>query len=116
MIDFDQITDEELELLIRTSKPRIREDCGSERPCPFVSCRYHLKYDIDENGDLIDNFPHVPIEKMMHSCALDLADEKEFTPYQISRLTKIKVDEVLEILDRSFEQMEEDFPELLEIL
>ncbi len=56
-------------------RPKTRGDCkGSERPCPFVSCRQHLALDISEDGSIKQNFPHLEIDEMIDTCALDVAD------------------------------------------
>lgn len=59
-------------------RPRTRADClGGERPCPWVSCRYHLFLDVLESGALRLNFPNPEPWEMANSCALDLAAERE---------------------------------------
>lgn len=57
-------------------RPETRGDCvDGPRPCPFVSCRYHLYIDVDpRSGALKLNFPHLEAEDMPESCALDVAD------------------------------------------
>jgi hypothetical protein len=55
-------------------RPRTRADCyGAARPCPFVSCRYHLYTDINKSGTLRVNFPDREPGDMHPSCALDVA-------------------------------------------
>lgn len=57
-------------------RPKTRADCiDGPRPCPFVSCRYHLFLEVTKRGALKLNFPHLDVTDMEHSCALDLADE-----------------------------------------
>lgn len=59
-------------------RPRVRGDClGGERPCPFVSCRYHLALDIQESGGVKVNFPDIEVWEMKETCALDVADRAE---------------------------------------
>jgi hypothetical protein len=57
-------------------RPRTRGDCeGSERPCPFVSCRYHLYLDVDPiSGAVKLNFPEREPDELAETCALDVAD------------------------------------------
>lgn len=57
-------------------RPKTRADCADgPRPCPYVSCKYHLKYEINPvNGSIRDNQPGVDIEDMDHSCVLDVVD------------------------------------------
>lgn len=55
-------------------RPKVRSECGEQRPCPFVSCRYNLYLDV-KNRRLRLNFPHLTPEQMPWSCALDEAAE-----------------------------------------
>lgn len=57
-------------------RPQTRAGClDGPRPCPFVSCKYHLYLDVDpRNGAIKLNFPDVEVEGLRESCALDVAD------------------------------------------
>lgn len=57
-------------------KPRTRAECeGTERPCPFVSCKHHLYLDVSaRTGAIKLNFPDIEPDEMRESCALDVAD------------------------------------------
>lgn len=52
------------------------------RPCPWVSCRYHLYLDVKavgkqkKHGSIKIFFPDKDPTELKHTCALDLADEK----------------------------------------
>lgn len=56
-------------------KPSCRADCATaERPCPFVSCKYHLYLDVNpETGSIKLNFPDVEVWEMEETCALDIS-------------------------------------------
>jgi hypothetical protein len=56
-------------------KPACRADCATaERPCPFVSCKYHLYLDVNpETGSIKLNFPELEVWEMEETCALDVA-------------------------------------------
>lgn len=61
-------------------RPRTRADCvGGPRPCPWVSCRHHLYADVSDNGWLKLNFPHLDVDEMAETCALDVADKGGIT-------------------------------------
>ena len=61
-------------------RPWTRGDCiDMPRPCPFVSCRHHLYLDVTKHGRLQLNFPGVEVEDLIHSCALDVADDGDHT-------------------------------------
>lgn len=56
-------------------RPRRRGDCvDGPRPCPWVSCRYHLAHErikrLDEDAAV-----EAITETMTQTCALDLADD-----------------------------------------
>ena len=57
-------------------RPRHRMECKDGiRPCPFVSCRFHLYLDVNPNtGTLKLNFPGMEVWEMPFTCALDVAD------------------------------------------
>jgi hypothetical protein len=55
-------------------RPRYRSECGTARPCPWVSCRYHLYLDVKMTGLIEIPFPACPPWRMKESCALDLVD------------------------------------------
>jgi predicted DNA-binding protein (UPF0251 family) len=61
-----------------TSKRRLpmtRAECPEERPCPHVTCKHHLAFDVDaRNGSIKTNFPHVEVDELAESCTLDVAD------------------------------------------
>lgn len=56
-------------------RPYTRGECaGGFRPCPFVSCKYHLYLDVTVNGGIKLNFPQREVWELRDSCALDVAD------------------------------------------
>lgn len=57
-------------------RPRTRGECLTmERPCPYVSCRYHLGVDVDpRTGSIKFNRPDLEPWEMSETCALDVAD------------------------------------------
>ncbi len=66
----------------RDGRPRVRGDCaGGERPCPWVSCKWHLYLDVGKEvagpkaGRSIKlNFPDLEVDQVPETCALDVAD------------------------------------------
>lgn len=83
--------------------PRTRGDCAQdERPCPFVSCRYHLYLDVHpETGGLKLNFPHFEPHEMVESCSLDVADREGVTLEQIGSMLSITKERVRQLQDRA---------------
>lgn len=60
---------------VNTEFPETRGDCPTVRPCPFVSCRYHLYLEVTSHGSIKFNFHGREPWEMGESCALDIADE-----------------------------------------
>lgn len=55
--------------------PRTRADCiDAVRPCPWVSCRYHMWADVSVQGSIKFSFPSIEPQDLPYSCALDVAD------------------------------------------
>lgn len=56
-------------------RPITRGDClDAPRPCPWVSCKWHLYLDVTAAGTITLNFPAIEPDQMRESCALDVAD------------------------------------------
>lgn len=56
-------------------RPRTRADCeDAPRPCPWISCRYHLYIDCTRPGSIKFNFPDKEVWDLEHSCVLDEID------------------------------------------
>lgn len=56
-------------------RPKTRGDCvDGIRPCPFVSCKYHLYLDVTGDQSIKINRPGVDLADMPETCALDVAD------------------------------------------
>lgn len=69
----DDLSQEEL-ASAAALRPKTRGDCeDGPRPCPWAGCRYHLYLDVSARGSLKINFPHLEIEDMAATCALDEA-------------------------------------------
>lgn len=76
---------------LRMVRPKQRIDCcGVPRPCPWVSCKWHLYLDVnDDTGAIKLNFPDVEVWEMEHSCALDVADAGPRPLEQVARLMNL---------------------------
>ena len=84
-------------------RPLVRGDClaggsNAARPCPWVSCAYHLALDVSEDsGNIKITFPGVEIEAMKHTCALDLSDGDGITLDEIGAAQNISRERVRQI-------------------
>ena len=79
-------------------RPQTRGDCGKERPCPYVGCRYHLYLDVNPlNGSIKLNFPDLEVEDLPESCALDLAEKGRQTLEEIGEAMSLVKERVRQI-------------------
>lgn len=71
-------------------RPVVRGDCldggsNAQRPCAFVSCRYHLAIDVHPTkGTIKENFPGLELEQLLDTCALDAAARDGMTLEDVS--------------------------------
>jgi hypothetical protein len=91
-------------------RPQTRRDCEDmERPCPFVSCRYHLALDVDPaRGSVKRNFPHLDVHEMAETCVLDLAERGGMTLEEIALAMNLTRERVRQIEDGVLRGMRED--------
>lgn len=61
---------------VKLSRPKVRGECPSFRPCPWVSCKYHLYIDVTPTGKVKINFKDLEPHHLLESCALDVADSQ----------------------------------------
>jgi hypothetical protein len=83
-------------------RPKTRGDCAtSPRPCPYVSCKYHLAVDVSESGGLRINFPGLEVEDLIETCALDVADrgaDRGGTPLEdVGVLTNVSMERARQV-------------------
>jgi len=62
---------------VEALKPRSRNECREGiRPCPHVSCKYHLFLDVNpQTGSIKFNFPGLNPWDLKESCCLDIAEK-----------------------------------------
>lgn len=73
--------------LLQPKRPPNRSVCEQGvRPCPYVSCRYHLYLDVRGDGVLRINFPDREPDEMLASCALDMSEDGPRTLDQVAAL------------------------------
>jgi hypothetical protein len=89
----------------RTARPTRRSEClAAARPCPWVSCRYHLFLDVShDTGTIKLNFPGKEIWELEHTCALDIADEGEATFEQIGGLLNLTRERIRQMTNEAVE-------------
>ena len=80
-------------------RPQSRQDCvGMERPCPFVSCKYHLYIDVHPvRGSIKVNFPDLEVWEMTDTCALDIADRGGITLEEVGQIMNLTRERVRQL-------------------
>jgi hypothetical protein len=80
-------------------RPTTREECKDmERPCPFVSCKYHLYIDVHPvRGSIKLNFPDVEVWEMTETCALDVADRGGITLEEVGEIMNLTRERVRQV-------------------
>jgi hypothetical protein len=80
-------------------RPKSRGECkDTERPCPFVSCKYHLYIDVHPvRGSIKINFPDVEVWELTESCALDVADRTGITLEEVGEIMNLTRERVRQV-------------------
>lgn len=80
-------------------RPRSRKECAHGlRPCPFVSCRYHLYLDVnEEKGSLKLNFPDLEVWELPETCALDVADRGGMTLEEVGEIMNLTRERIRQV-------------------
>lgn len=91
-------------------KPRTRAEClqgeNAERPCPFVSCKYHLYLDVSPRSGAIKlNFPHLEVWEMAETCALDVADRGGVTLEEVGEIMNLTRERIRQLETRGLAKL-----------
>lgn len=102
-------------------RPQDRADClqgeHAERPCPFVSCKYHLYLDVnDRTGAIKLNFPHLEVWEMEETCALDVAGRGEHSLEDVGAMANLTRERARQIEVRAVEELRVSDDEAVEDL
>ena len=94
----------------KSARPKKRKECElprGERPCPYITCKYHLYFDEDVDGSIIINFKGLKAEdlhKLDETCVLDAADHNGLSLEEVGKrmnLTRERVRQMeFEILEK----------------
>jgi hypothetical protein len=90
-------------------KPKSRSECKDmERPCPFVSCKYHLYIDVHPvRGSIKLNFPDIEIWEMTDTCALDVADRGGITLEEVGEIMNLTRERVRQVETAGLARLQE---------
>ena len=82
------------------------------RPCPWISCKYHLAIDVTKNGSLKVNWPADSLDgivnnlaAMKETCALDVAERGEMTLEDIGALLNVTRERIRQMEERLLGKM-----------
>ena len=95
-------------------RPKTRGDCcpsdeggNHARPCPYVSCKFHLLLDVTRSGSLKVNWPAESLDgivenlaTMKETCALDVADRGEMTLEDIGGLLNVTRERIRQMAEK----------------
>jgi len=80
-------------------RPAERGNCrDAARPCPWVSCKYHLYLDVNpQTGSIKLNFPDLEVWEMTETCALDVADRGGITLEEVGALLNLTRERIRQV-------------------
>ena len=93
---------------MRHPRPKRRSECADgPRPCPFVSCKYHLYLDVSpRTGAIKLNFPDLEVWELSPSCALDIADSGGATLENAGSLMNVTRERIRQIETAALSKLE----------
>lgn len=81
---------------LERERPKTRGDCkDGARPCPYLSCRFHLLLDVTPSGSIA--LPLVDLDDVADTCALDVADRGGMTLEAVGSLLGVTRERVRQI-------------------
>ena len=109
-----ELLPEEKQLLKELPRPRTRGDCiEMDRPCPWVGCRYHLFLEVTRKGTIqtpVDPEDEEAIAAYLHemtyTCALDAAEEKDFTLEEIGEVLGVTHEGIRQVEAKALKKLE----------
>lgn len=97
------------------NRPKIRGDCiDGQRPCPFVSCAHHLYLDESYSGGVTLNFPHLEVDELRETCALDVADRGGETLEHVGEFMGITRERIRQLQELALARLRRADPETFE--
>jgi hypothetical protein len=108
--DLHAIERTETVTMLRRLRPRRRGDCeGGQRPCAWVSCKWHLYLDVNPStGSIKVNFPHLEVWELPETCALDIAGRGGETLEEVGEFMNITRERTRQIEEKALAQIAGD--------
>lgn len=96
-------------------RPKTRGECANvSRPCPYVSCKYHLYIDVNEQtGSIKLNFPGLQVWDLKQSCALDVAMQGGATLEEVGEILNLTRERIRQVEVNGLLQLKEEHPDAL---
>jgi len=90
-------------------RPTNRGECANvARPCPYVSCKYHLYIDVNPaTGSIKVNFPELEVWELKHSCALDVAQQGGITLEEVGEILNLTRERIRQVEVRGLMKLRE---------
>src|SRR5262245_26442871 len=89
-------------------KPRVRAECADgPRPCPYVSCKYHLYIDVSpRTGAMKLKFPELEVWELGESSALDVADRGGTTLEDVGAIMNLTRERIRQVEVKALAKLE----------
>jgi hypothetical protein len=90
-------------------RPMRRADCrDADRPCLFVSCRYHLYLDVNPmTGSIKLNFPDKEVWELAETCALDVAERGGITLEEVGEIMNLTRERIRQVEVSGLEKLKQ---------
>ena len=90
-------------------RPQARGECANvARPCPYVSCKYHLYIDVNPStGSIKVNFPDREVWELGNSCALDVAEQGGITLEEVGEILNLTRERIRQVEVRGLMKLKE---------
>ena len=90
-------------------RPKSRGECANvARPCPYVSCKYHLYLDVNPNtGSIKVNFPEREVWELKASCALDVSKQGGITLEEVGEILNLTRERIRQVEVRGLLKLRE---------
>lgn len=95
-------------------RPKDRGQCVTgARPCPWVSCKFHLYLDVNpETGSIKLNFPDLEVWEMPETCALDVADRGGITLEEVGEILNLTRERIRQVEVHGLEKLQLEYKDL----
>ncbi len=107
--DADRAELKEILAKIDEDRPEYRSECRlGERPCPYVSCKYHLYLDVNpRTGSIKLNFPGLEVWELTETCSLDVADRGGITLEEVGEVLNLTRERIRQVEAKGLEKLRE---------